>query len=109
MQLEAVCAVTMGHLVLEALGQVDDLNGLEGALLDAHTATNAERLRNEADLVKLGNFNTNLARLVHGARLRTLERALLGLALVRVDDRNSQFFTFHFLYSTLSLVYGSFI
>jgi len=96
MQLEAVCAVTMRHLVLKTLGQVDDLNGLEGAFLDAHTATNAERLRNEADLVNLGNFNTNLAGLVHRARLRTFKRAFLGLALVRVDDRNSQFFTIHF-------------
>ena len=89
MQLKAVCSITMRDLVFKPLGQVDDLNGLEGAPLDAHTAPNTQGLGNEADLGSLGNFNALLSGLVDGARFSTLEGTLLGFALVRVDDCDS--------------------
>ena len=37
-QLEAVGSVAVGDLSLQAFGEVDDLDGLEGATLDAHAA-----------------------------------------------------------------------
>ena len=49
MQLEAVGAVAMRHLLLQALGQVDNLDGLEGTPLDAHATTVTQVLRDEAN------------------------------------------------------------
>ena len=40
-QLEAVRAIPVGHLTFEALWEVDDLDGLEGAPLDAQATPNA--------------------------------------------------------------------
>ena len=48
-QLEAISAISVSHLSLQALGQVDDLDCLEGASLDAHTTTVAQMLRDEAN------------------------------------------------------------
>jgi hypothetical protein len=45
-ELELVGAVAVGRVALEVLGQVDNSDGLKGALLHADTATNAERLAN---------------------------------------------------------------
>ena len=39
MELKRVSTVTMGCLGRHVLRQVDDNDGIEGALLDAHTAT----------------------------------------------------------------------
>lgn len=41
MQLETVGRVSMSDLGLEIGGQIDDVNGAEGALLWADTTTNA--------------------------------------------------------------------
>jgi hypothetical protein len=89
MKLETVSAVTMGDLVRKVLGQVDDFNGVKGASFDAHTATDAEMLRNEANSGSRFNLNTEFASLVNRARLGALLLALLGLALIRVNDSDS--------------------
>jgi hypothetical protein len=68
-QLEAVGGVTVGDLALEVCGQVDDLDGVEGALLGADTAS-----------------DTQLSGLDDGTRLLALLATFLRLALVRVDD-----------------------
>jgi hypothetical protein len=39
MELKRIGAVTMGGLGGHVLGQVDDNDGVEGTLLDTHTAT----------------------------------------------------------------------
>jgi len=41
MELKRIGTVTMGSLVIHVLRQVDDNDGIEGALLDAHTASDA--------------------------------------------------------------------
>lgn len=41
-ELEAVGAIAMGHLALEVGGQVDDRDGVEGALLGTNTAADTE-------------------------------------------------------------------
>lgn len=50
MQLEAVRGVSVGDLSLKIGGQVDDVDGVEGAFLRADTATDTEALRDEGDL-----------------------------------------------------------
>lgn len=37
MQLEAISAISVSHLFFKAFGKIDDLDGSEGAALDAHT------------------------------------------------------------------------
>ena len=51
MQLEGVGRVAMGGLLLQVTGQVDDGDRLEGTLLDADAATDAELLRDGGNLV----------------------------------------------------------
>lgn len=67
MQLEAVGAISVGDLALEVGGQVDDGNGVEGALLGADTTTNAERLGNEGKTRLGSDFNAELATADDGA------------------------------------------
>ena len=44
MQLEAVSAVSVSHLLFETFGQVDDFDGLKGAALNAHTTAVTQML-----------------------------------------------------------------
>jgi hypothetical protein len=48
-KLEAVGSITVGDLVLEVGGQVDDGDGIKGALLGADTATDTETLGDEGE------------------------------------------------------------
>jgi hypothetical protein len=56
-QLEAVGGVSMRDLRLEVGGQVDDVDGVEGAFLGADTAADAEALRDEGDLGGVVDFD----------------------------------------------------
>jgi hypothetical protein len=49
-QLEAIRRVSMADLGLEVRGQVDDVDGVEGAFLRADTASDTEALGDEGDL-----------------------------------------------------------
>ena len=49
MQLEAIRAVSMSHLPLESLRQIDNLDGIKRTSLDAHAATMTEMFRDETD------------------------------------------------------------
>jgi hypothetical protein len=60
-ELEAVGAIAVGDLALQVRGQVDDGDGVEGALLGADTATNAERLGDEGQAGLGGDFDAELA------------------------------------------------
>ena len=85
-QLEAVGGVTVCDLALEVCGQVDNLDGVEGALLGADTATDTQALTDEGDLAGGVDLDTQLAGLDDGTRLFALLATFLRLALVRVDD-----------------------
>ena len=76
----------MGNLVGQTLGQVDDPDSVEGAALNAHTTTNAECFRDKADCARSFNVNTDFSSLVEWAGFLALLVAFLGLALVGVDD-----------------------
>jgi hypothetical protein len=68
----------MRDLGLEVGGQVDDVDGVEGAFLGADTAADAEALGDEGDLGGVGDFNAQLARADHGTRLLAFLPAFLG-------------------------------
>ena len=72
MQLEAVGAITVGDLALEVGGQVDDGDGVEGALLGADTTTDAERLGDEGEARLGSDFDTELSATDDGTRLFAL-------------------------------------
>mmetsp|Transcript_12096 Transcript_12096/g.34597 ORF Transcript_12096/g.34597 Transcript_12096/m.34597 type:complete len:236 (-) Transcript_12096:33-740(-) len=86
MELEGVGTVSVGGVALQILGKVDDGNGLEGALLDADTASDAKRLGEEGKLALGTDLNAKLAHFDDGTGLLAFLSALLGLALVRLDD-----------------------
>lgn len=77
-QLEAVRRVSVGDLGLEVGGQVDDVDGVEGAFLRADTASNAEALRDEGDFGRVVDFDAQLARADDGTRLFAFLAAFLG-------------------------------
>lgn len=99
-QFECVRSISVGSLTFKTLGQVDNADGLEGAPLDALTATNAQVLSNETNRVSGLDLDAELARHVDRALLAALLLALLGLALVLVDDGDADFVLtlgFHYL------------
>jgi hypothetical protein len=61
MQFERVGPVAVARLLLEVLGQVDDHDGLERALLDADTAPDTQLLRQKRNLVGGAHLDTQLA------------------------------------------------
>mmetsp|Transcript_40814 Transcript_40814/g.89258 ORF Transcript_40814/g.89258 Transcript_40814/m.89258 type:complete len:226 (+) Transcript_40814:1469-2146(+) len=89
-QLEGIGAIPMRRLRAQVLGQVDDGDGLEGALLHADTTADAEGLRNPGDLRILRDLNAQLACTDHWAKLLALLLALLRLTSVRADDGNTK-------------------
>ena len=95
-QLEAIGAVAVRDLALQALRQVDDFDCLERAPLDAHAAAVAEMFRDEANCGRRLHVDTDLANLVHWARLCALLPALFGLTLIGVDDSDSELLIGHF-------------
>jgi hypothetical protein len=71
----------VGDLGLEVGGQVDDVDGVEGAFLRADTATDTQALRDEGDLGLGGDFDAQLARTDYGTRLLAFLPAFLRFAL----------------------------
>ena len=49
MEFEGVSAVSVSNLRFKSLGQVDDLDGFEWTLLDAHATANTQVFRNKAN------------------------------------------------------------
>ena len=91
MKLEGVGSIAMSDLLREALGEVNDLDGFERAALYTHAAPDAERLTDEANSRGRENLDAYLACFVHGTCLLALLLAFLWLALIRVDNGNSEF------------------
>ena len=73
----------MGDLGLEVGGQVDNVDGVEGAFLGADTASDAEALRDEGDLGGRVDFDTQLARTDDGARFLAFLSAFLRRVSIR--------------------------
>jgi len=71
----------MCDLRLEVRGQVDDVDGVEGAFLGADSAADAEALRDEGDFGRVVDLDAQLAGAHDRARLLAFLPALLGLAL----------------------------
>jgi len=65
------------------------LNGFEWTLLDAHAAANTQVFRNKANRGGRLNVYANLTRFVQWAHLNALTLALFGLALIRIDNRDT--------------------
>jgi hypothetical protein len=80
-ELEAVGAITVGDLALEVGGQVDDGDGVEGALLGADTATNTQRLGDEGEARFGRDLNAKLSTANHGAGLLALLATLARTTL----------------------------
>jgi len=91
-QFEGISAVPVSDLRFKSLGQVDNLNGFKWTLLDAHAAANTQVFRNKANRRSRLHFYANLTRFVQGARLNTLALALFGLALIWIDNRDTNLF-----------------
>jgi hypothetical protein len=81
-KLEGIGTIAMGHLVLEVGGQVDDGDGVEGALLGADTTTDAEGLRDEGQARVRSHFDAKLATADDGAGLLALLTTLARAALL---------------------------
>jgi hypothetical protein len=78
-KLETVGRVTVGDLGLEVGGQVDNVNGTEGALLGTDTTTNTQSLGDEGDLGGRVDLNAKLSCADHGTRLLALLTTFLQL------------------------------
>ena len=96
----------MRHLAFQSLRQVDDFNRLKGTALDAHTTAVTQLLRDEADLRGGLHIDAHLSDLVHGARLGALLPTLLGLALIWVNNCDSELIIRHFTNFFSSRVWG---
>lgn len=77
-QLEAVGGITVGDLGLQVRGQVDDVDGIEGALFRADATSDTQPLGNEGDLGVGRHFDAQLARADDGTRFLAFLSAFLG-------------------------------
>ena len=89
MQLETICAISVGDLLLESLGQVNDLNSLIWTPFNAHTTTNTKHFRNKTNFTILCDLNANLTSLVYWTGLGAFKITLFRLASIRIDNGNS--------------------
>lgn len=78
MQLEAVGGVPVGDFGLQVGGQVDDMDGAEGAFLGADTAADTQTFGNEGDLGLRSDLNAELSGTDNWARLFTFLAAFLS-------------------------------
>ena len=79
-EFEGVGSVSVGGVAFEVLGEVDDVDGLEGTFLDADAAADAERLGEVGDFGLGAHFDAQLAEFDHGAGLFAFLTAFLGFA-----------------------------
>lgn len=96
-QLEAICAVTVCHLVFEAFWQIYNRNRLERALLDAHATADTQRFGDETNFARFRDLDTLLSGHVDRAFFCALLAALLRFAFVRIDDGNPQLVCVHYV------------
>lgn len=75
-KLESVGAISVSNLTLEVRGQVDNRDGVKGALLRADTATDTERLGDESETGRRRDFDAELAATNDGTRFLAFLTAL---------------------------------
>ena len=88
----------MRDLSLEVRGQVDDIDGIERALLGADTASYAQALGDEGDFGVVGHFDAQLARADNGTGLFTFLPAFLrdfSTVLLRCTPKGMLTFGLH--------------
>lgn len=95
MKFEAVGGISVGDLCVQIGGQVDDGNGVEWAFLRTDTTSNTETLGDEGELGVGSNFDTKFSTADNRTRSFALLSALLGFALVIVDNGNTSKFGRH--------------
>ena len=67
MQFKGIRAVAVSDLLLEIGGQIDDVDGVEGAFLRADAAADAQAFANEGDLAVGLHFDAEFACADYGA------------------------------------------
>lgn len=67
MQFEGVGSISMSGIPFEVFGKIDDIDGLEGTLLDADTAPDAQWFGQVGDFGLWTDFDTELAELDYWA------------------------------------------
>jgi hypothetical protein len=90
-KLESICAISVSDFLRETFWQIDDLYCFEGASLNAHTATNAKSFRDETNGRGRNNFDAYLSSFIYGTSLLAFLFALFRLALVGIDNSDSEF------------------
>jgi hypothetical protein len=88
---ESICAISVSDFLRETLWQIDDLYCFEGASLNAHTATNTKSFRDETNGRSRINFDAYLSSFIYGTSLLAFLFALFRLALVGIDNSDSEF------------------
>lgn len=96
MQLEAVGRVSVRDLSFQIRRQVYDMNGSKWTFLWEDATADAKEFGNVGDLGLGGNFDAELSSTHDRAASLTFLPALLGFALVAVDDSNPSEFVRHF-------------
>lgn len=89
MEFKCVFTETMSGQFLHILGDVDDLDGLEGTFLDTDPTTYTKYLGDLHNLGLRSYFDANFLCFVDWATLLTLLLATLRLALFGIDDGDS--------------------
>lgn len=80
----------MRDLAAQPLREVDDLDGLKRTPFDTHSAANAKLLGNEANGRAGLDLNTYFSIFVNWTLLGALLPALLRLALIWIDNGDSE-------------------
>ena len=99
MELEGVCSIPVSDLTSESLWQINDPDCVEGTLFHTHTATDAKCFRDEANCGSESDFNAKFADLIRRACFSTLLVTFLGLALIGIDNGNTDFLVRCLLFS----------
>ncbi len=90
MELEGVWSVSVRSVPFEILGQIDNVDGLEGAFLNAYAAPDAQRLRKVCNLGFGRHLDAQLAKLDDWAGLFAFLATLFGLAFLGAYDGNAR-------------------
>nr|POE47619.1 hypothetical protein CFP56_00950 [Quercus suber] len=89
-QFETIRGVAVADLRFEIGRQVDDIDGVERTFLGADTTPNAKSFGNKGDFAVRSNLDTKLARAHNRTRFLAFLPTFLWLALVGVDNGNTE-------------------